>query len=130
MAYKDPEAERAYKQTYNAVWRTPEKNRRYARNWYAAHPDVRRAGFKGFTDFRANLVNWYKQAHPCVDCGEADPEVLDFDHVRGEKLVDVCHARRRKLSVLWAEIQKCEVVCANCHRRRTRRREREAHGPA
>ena len=64
----------------------------------------------------------YLAAHPCVDCGEADTVVLDFDHLR---------AKRRSISALvhsttsWEriglEIEKCEVRCANCHRRRTAR---------
>lgn len=57
----------------------------------------------------------------CIDCGEVDPIVLHFDHVRGKKLGNVttmAHAQR-PLEVLRAEIAKCEVRCANCHTRRT-----------
>ena len=60
--------------------------------------------------------------HPCVECGEADPVVLEFDHVRdksfdiGQKLLH--HSRE----AIVREIAKCEGVCANCHRRRTSRR--------
>ena len=60
--------------------------------------------------------------HPCVDCGETDPVVLEFDHLR-EKLFDIGRGIRDKnWDLLLAEIAKCEVVCANCHRRRTARR--------
>lgn len=60
-------------------------------------------------------------ANPCVDCGERDPRVLEYDHVRGEKVDDVAPmaAWPVKLERLVAEIAKCEVRCANCHRRRT-----------
>ena len=59
-------------------------------------------------------------ASACKDCGEADPSVLDFDHI-AEKRRGICTMVRRdaRLSALDAEIAKCEVVCANCHRRRT-----------
>jgi hypothetical protein len=68
------------------------------------------------------LIEYFKE-HPCVDCGEADPVVLDFDHVRGEKLFDVGPAvYSRNWASILEEIGKCEVVCANCHRRRTARR--------
>jgi hypothetical protein len=64
----------------------------------------------------------YLCVHPCVDCGETDPVVLEFDHVRGPKLfnfVDVLRAGAYTLSQVEAEIAKCEVRCASCHRRKT-----------
>jgi hypothetical protein len=66
------------------------------------------------------LIEYFK-ANPCVDCGERDPIVLEFDHL-GEKSFDVGQgiSERNWQSVL-DEIAKCEVVCANCHRRRTAR---------
>jgi hypothetical protein len=61
----------------------------------------------------------YFRTHPCVDCGEADPVVLEFDHLR-DKLFSVgMHLTRRSWQDILDEIEKCQVVCANCHRRRT-----------
>jgi hypothetical protein len=58
--------------------------------------------------------------HPCADCGEADPVVLEFDHVDGkEREVSALLALAVPLTRLEAEIARCEVVCVNCHRRRT-----------
>lgn len=56
-----------------------------------------------------------------MDCGEADPIVLEFDHVRGEKADNISRMVHgtRSIAAIQAEIDKCEVVCANCHRRRT-----------
>jgi hypothetical protein len=66
------------------------------------------------------------RAHPCVDCGESDLVVLDFDHLPGaDKRFDIARAvtgSTRSWATIHAEILKCEVVCANCHRRRTARR--------
>jgi hypothetical protein len=62
----------------------------------------------------------YLQEHPCVDCGETDIVVLDFDH-QGDKTAEInrmVHAGRPWSEIL-AEIGKCEVVCSNDHRRRT-----------
>jgi hypothetical protein len=61
------------------------------------------------------------EASACVECGETDVEVLDFDHVRGTKraALSVLTYEGYPSAVLDAEIAKCEVVCANCHRRRT-----------
>jgi hypothetical protein len=49
---------------------------------------------------------------------------MDFDHVRGEKTVNLARLRnsRSAWAKLVAEIEKCEVVCSNCHRIRTRMR--------
>jgi L-lysine 2,3-aminomutase len=58
-----------------------------------------------------------------LDCGEADPVVLEFDHVTGVKEAAVAELVQRAVSLarLIAEVEKCEVRCANCHRRRTAR---------
>jgi hypothetical protein len=58
--------------------------------------------------------------HPCVDCGERDPAVLEFDHL-GPKRDHVAWLAGTGYSVgvLEDEIEKCQVVCVNCHRRRT-----------
>ena len=67
------------------------------------------------------LIEFFR-SHPCVDCGETDPVVLEFDHLR-DKLFDIGSGLIHKTwPMVLAEIAKCEVVCANCHRRRTARR--------
>lgn len=65
----------------------------------------------------------YLKTHPCVDCGEDDPLVLTFDHVRGTKFKSISDlgAGRYTLERVQAEIKKCVVRCANDHLRRTAR---------
>ena len=60
----------------------------------------------------------------CADCGETDSRVLQFDHVRGEKRGEVPAMVNSGYGwdTILAEIAKCEIVCANCHTRRTARR--------
>jgi hypothetical protein len=69
------------------------------------------------------IVDAFLADHPCVECGEADPVVLDFDHVDPKLKVDAIgrlqHSGGR--AVLLSEMSKCEVRCGNCHRRRTAR---------
>lgn len=56
----------------------------------------------------------------CSDCGyNANPDALDFDHVRGTKTKNVSRMTQDTLEHLVEELDKCEVVCANCHRIRT-----------
>ncbi len=64
----------------------------------------------------------YLKLHPCVDCGEEDPLVLTFDHVRGEKRDSISRMTQRNgcsWDTVLLEIAKCVVRCANCHMRRT-----------
>lgn len=69
------------------------------------------------------FVEMYLCNHPCVDCGESDPVVLEFDHVRGVKLNNVSNliSGMGKFHQLMDEISKCDVRCANCHRKKTHR---------
>ncbi len=70
---------------------------------------------------RAMLVE-YLQRNPCIDCGEADIRCLDFDHRDpSQKVMNVTmlisiHATWARVA---AEIEKCDVRCASCHRKRT-----------
>ena len=62
----------------------------------------------------------YFSTHPCVDCGITDPLVLEFDHVRGTKQgVIAVMSQNNTWTTILREIAKCEVRCANCHRRKT-----------
>lgn len=65
----------------------------------------------------------YLKAHPCVDCGIGDPILLTFDHVRGRKSDTVGRMIQRDISWerIFAEIEKCEVRCFNCHALKTAR---------
>jgi hypothetical protein len=68
---------------------------------------------------RMQFVVDYLRSHPCVDRGEDDVMVLEFDHLRDKLFSIATGVTDRSLSALVNEMAKCEVVCANCHRRRT-----------
>lgn len=62
----------------------------------------------------------YLLAHPCVECGEGDPVVLEFDHVgdtKNAKVTDLL--KNASIARIEKEIALCQVLCANCHRRVT-----------
>lgn len=80
---------------------------------------------------RAKLAK-IKLEHGCMDCGyRKDDCALDFDHRPGEiKLFSIgAHAAQKAWSLVEQEIKKCDVVCANCHRIRTRDRFRTNFPP-
>lgn len=97
----------------------------YNRNWYKNNKkrhikNVRKSQAKTKIKLRKYLFEYFKE-HPCVDCGETDPIVLSFDHIKGEKFMDVsamvswCYSLVR----IKKEIDICCVRCVNCHTRKT-----------
>lgn len=61
---------------------------------------------------------------PCMDCGIKYPHyVMDFDHVRGIKLFDISQKTDGAINKTLEEIDKCDLVCSNCHRIRTHKRQ-------
>lgn len=107
----------------------------YERNvqYYVRKAKTRRNGV--VADLNEKIYD-YLRDHPCVDCGETDPVVLEFDHVYGQKSYEISTMAWRLVSwhSLKEELAKCEVRCANCHRRKTAKergtyRHRKHYGP-
>lgn len=68
------------------------------------------------------LILKYLLKNPCLECGEADPRVLDFNHIDPKtKKYNVASMATGSISkkLIIEEISKCEVLCANCHRIKT-----------
>jgi len=103
-----------------------ECNRASARRYYAAnrekHLRVVMERTKVARRVAQDHIGEYLASHPCVDCGELDIRVLDFDHRPGvNKSADVMRLVRfgHSLRKVAAEIEKCDVRCRNCHARVT-----------
>jgi hypothetical protein len=93
-------------------------------------------------NYRYNPERYHKLAHqrneelkmrirqlknvPCADCDQVfDPVCMDFDHLpEFSKSMDISYMTRHRFNweKILAETRKCEVVCANCHRLRTKNR--------
>jgi hypothetical protein len=69
------------------------------------------------------LINNYKNKS-CSDCKQWFPlECMDLDHVRGKKFITLARAAYlTPLATIKEELEKCDVVCSNCHRIRTMNR--------
>lgn len=71
------------------------------------------------------LVWDYLLQNPCIDCGESDPRVLEFDHLpEFDKKCNISSAVQgaRGKKLILDEIKKCEIRCCNCHRKKTAER--------
>lgn len=97
-----------------------------SREWYlenrVEHGRTTRIRSKRIRDVLADRLIDYLLCHPCVDCGERDIRCLEFDHRdRSSKVSEVTAmiANQKSWDLIEAEIKKCDVRCANCHRRRT-----------
>lgn len=77
---------------------------------------------------KREYVNGIKEATPCADCGRRFPAIcMDFDHRPGTVKVAGGVARltgsgKGSLEQIKLEIEKCDIVCACCHRLRTQSR--------
>lgn len=77
---------------------------------------------------RRNLIRKYIRGRkdlPCSDCKIKYPYyVMDFDHIKGKKYIEIASMIRNGFSMnkINQEIRKCELVCSNCHRIRTYKR--------
>lgn len=94
-------------------------NRTRRKPWISTYPEGRIPVAR-----KKQYIRSLKERTPCADCGGHYPYwVMDFDHLRdkvfeiSDMVFGTCNLRR-----LQAEIAKCEVVCANCHRERTHHR--------
>lgn len=93
--------------------------------WYANNKERHVANVNRLRKIRALAVTEcllaYLQQHPCVECGENHPLLLEFDHVRGAKRGEI--AQMVSSGLAWAtilsEIAKCDVRCVKCHRLKT-----------
>jgi 5-methylcytosine-specific restriction endonuclease McrA len=97
-------------------------------------PEIRREYYRRYMQKNGEkynlrkLVSDYLSMHPCVDCGESDIDVLEFDHRNPEEkrftIARYRNSRSVTPSTMMNEITKCDVRCANCHRKKTVRESR------
>jgi hypothetical protein len=106
MPFKDPEKRRKYQKEYMRKWYENNKQRhiKYVRNR------------------EKKILGWlksYKTTLACELCGENHPACLEFHHIDPKtKEFELGNAKTRlTMKAIKAEIAKCRVLCANCHRK-------------
>lgn len=111
-------------------YRCRECQKAWYKNYYSTSPKEKARILANNAAMLAEIREVVRVAKevPCADCKKSYPYwVMDFDHLE-DKVMDVSKLvkRRAGISKVKAEIEKCEVVCSNCHRNRTHSR---AHSP-
>ncbi len=95
--------------------------RQYNKGWYQRHKAHRLA--QNY-ERKARMYELYQQIKAelrCADCGETHPATLHFHHRNPkEKEFNIADFVRSGKSVeaLYKEMEKCTVLCANCHAKR------------
>lgn len=89
----------------------------YDKKWYEANRDKRLAITRRWEEANIAKYNEYKKSLKCIHCGESNHLVLQFHHPDLEKKEFAISTKRRNHSFekLMIEINKCLVLCANCH---------------
>lgn len=109
---------------YFMPYKDPIKQREAQRRWYLDNKGSQQKASSLWKRNTRKLIKKFvfdAKDQPCTDCGKDFPSyVMDFDHVRGPKVGSISSlVSKCDLSKIEAEIAKCEIVCANCHRERT-----------
>lgn len=143
MPHVNPEEAKNYRKAYKL--KNAARMKEYRRKYYLEHKELINAQVMVYREINKEWWLAYKSAWQrdkasaqreviraiinsaksvrCMDCKHKYPTcVMDFDHVRGKKLINLGHAQAKwaySPTKVKAEIAKCDVVCANCHRIRT-----------
>ena len=102
------------------TYKTKEEVNQYNREWYHKNKERRLALTKKWKDKQRQLYNDYKKTLSCAKCGEAETCCLDFHHLdptQKDKSVAQFMTDNNGFAKALREIEKCIVVCANCHRK-------------
>jgi hypothetical protein len=96
------------------------KSKNYFKHWYERNKVAHRQNIKKNYDAMRTWLQDYKKELCCSRCGESRSICLDFHHREpDQKDLEIAQALRQGWSKqrILAEIDKCEVLCANCHRK-------------
>jgi len=105
-------------------YKDSEKRKEWAKKYYENNKEKRKATFKKSSrKSRLKLKEWfneYRKGLSCSKCPENHPACLDFHHLdSSKKEFSISTAIRSRYSKkrIMKEIEKCIVVCSNCHRK-------------
>ena len=100
-------------------YKDPEKRRACRRKWYAENKKSEKSHVKRR---KLEIKKWfqeYKSSLKCLKCGENHVSTIDFHHRVGNKENGISKMVADGYSIdrIQKELEKCDVLCANCHRK-------------
>lgn len=98
-----------------------EKNSEYFKKWYEDNKEIQYERVKNRKKFILEWFREYKKTLSCEKCGESFWACLDFHHrdpsTKEGGIISLIVRRGWGIDRLMTEIEKCDVLCANCHRK-------------
>jgi 5-methylcytosine-specific restriction endonuclease McrA len=105
--------------------------RKYERSWYLKNRVKHMQRVHEKTKIKRKradeFIYQYLSTHDCQGCGEKDPMVLTFDHIdplKKRRDISIMRGMGYSLKTIQIEVDKCQVLCFNCHVRKHRRNTR------
>lgn len=100
-----------------------DKQRDYCKSHYEKNKEAYALRHKLRKSLTSLKLIEIKSSTPCADCGIQYPHwIMDFDHINGIKVNHISQMKTASWDKIQEEINKCELVCSNCHRNRTYQR--------
>lgn len=65
----------------------------------------------------STIIHFIKSKYKCAFCEEGEPVCLDFHHTKDKEFELSSPSLNKAIPKLIAEINKCEILCSNCHRK-------------
>lgn len=101
-------------------YKDPEKQKQAQREHYLKYKESYQARNKTYREKVRGYVREIKESSPCLDCGVKYPYyVMEFDHLHSKTKTVSWLMSRGTIDQVIEEIEKCELVCSNCHKVRT-----------
>lgn len=107
MAYQKTEQDKA-------------RNAERKKEWYQENREKQYARVKRNQQRIKDWIDSFKENLSCIECGETHPGCLDFHHRDpSQKKADISktHLKGWSLDRVKQEIEKCDILCSNCHRK-------------
>lgn len=102
-------------------YKDPAKQKDAQRKSYLKNLDKNKEKNKTYRENVRDYVRKQKESDPCMDCGNSYPYyIMEYDHTEDNKLKTVSYlASTGTMNQVVEEINKCDLVCSNCHKART-----------